>query len=119
MTDYTKLRELAQQATPGPWEAMPRLRGQCAVWGDGNPIAWEQDDMHEGVFTDTDAEFIAAANPTAVLAILDELRDAKARAWDEGFARGHKEADSYTGLDGIELTPQDCDVHNPYRDESR
>ena len=69
--DTTKLRELAQKATPGPWYSKwPEER--CA-WKDiGHsryPVAYTGDCFDDA----PNAEFIAAANPSAVLALLDKL----------------------------------------------
>lgn len=71
--DTIKLRELAQKATPGPWYSKwPEER--CA-WKDiGHsryPVAYTGDCFDDA----QNAEFIAAANPATVLALLDE-RDA-------------------------------------------
>ena len=84
MPDTTKLRELAQQATPGPWigcgpafgEALPRYLNDVVVDREGD------DDDGESVcraplgldeIATNDMEFIAAANPEVVLEILNEL----------------------------------------------
>lgn len=57
------LRTLAAAATPGPWRHEKRN------------VVWAGDD-HVGVAViDYNAAFIAAANPSAVLALLDELAD--------------------------------------------
>ena len=86
MTDYRKLRELAEAATPGSWET--------DVWVDSNSYGWRATGPHhESPTSDDNAEpgcpdeqaaqrdaaFIAAANPTTVLALLDDnerLREA-------------------------------------------
>jgi hypothetical protein len=71
VTDIDKLRALAEAATPGPWSH--------------EAVRFMQHDVHtpdsveaDGMSTITcwhrcDAAFIAAFNPTAVLALLDEL----------------------------------------------
>ena len=73
--DLAKLRELAQKATPGPWM---RLFGERTVYDRmedgcrGNAIV--RADLG---FSETDAEnldFIAAANPATILALLDTAR---------------------------------------------
>ena len=59
MTNTQELRRLARAATPGPWEDVhPNADDEDAV-------AWK--------VREPDAAFIAAANPQAVLALLDEL----------------------------------------------
>lgn len=84
MIDTTKLRELAQKATPGPWRLMrdalhfysattiyggaefppPAIPAQMIVEIGGNA---------ECDYLETNARYIAAANPAVVLAMLDEL----------------------------------------------
>lgn len=73
-----ELRALAEKATPGPWE--PRHQGltdgypnvivNAAESGYPGAILW-------GVRAEKDAAFIAAANPTAILALLDERDELK------------------------------------------
>lgn len=79
MTDYQHLRELAEQATPGPWKHKDGLIDgpnyaeviytgpvDCMAYcyGGSSTIEWERD---------VDAEFVAAANPTVVLDLLDRI----------------------------------------------
>jgi len=84
--DTQRLRELAQKATPGPWKA-----GCLASWNaDGVSCRFVYRGKDESVQTrvrikggegvngsvfdcDADAEYIAAANPATVLALLDEI----------------------------------------------
>ncbi|EFB6896951.1 ead/Ea22-like family protein [Escherichia coli] len=75
------LRKAAESATRGPWEAK-----NCHIWGfsDNNPkitiaIAelWSRDTSIAQDFANS--KFIAAANPTTVLALLDELEAAEKR----------------------------------------
>lgn len=84
MTDYERLRALAEQATPGPWEprgldystAVDQVDTRVSIARLGDPLdsrAW------------CNAQFIAAANPATVLALLDEntaLRRGQGRAPD-------------------------------------
>ncbi|HGN6731988.1 TPA: ead/Ea22-like family protein [Pseudomonas aeruginosa] len=84
--DTNKLKELAERATPGPWSA---------VWEEGDDTAWpnlfpviqagngEVVIGNEGFYTDLEqdkanATFCAAANPQAVLDLLDEIDRLKA-----------------------------------------
>lgn len=75
MSETPDLRALAEAATPGPWESFhDRIAPDTAV------VTAEHDESlavceheHEPQFRDADAAFIAAANPTAVLALLDEV----------------------------------------------
>lgn len=69
MSDYSKLKTLAQAATPGWWE-------HRFVDGDGTSGAichehgWVADDFTEQSFKDT--AYMAAANPAAVLELIEE-----------------------------------------------
>ena len=79
MTDRNKLRELCEKATPGEWEywtsnSMKRIvaeTGGDVIWAtrysnyDGTPV---MDEKQEG-----NLEFIAAANPSTVLELLDKI----------------------------------------------
>lgn len=75
--DYDALRELADRATPGPWEAdTERYMGSAVAAPGGSPITWDESEGE--VFTVPDAEFIAAAR-TALPALLDETTALRAR----------------------------------------
>ena len=72
MVDEKKLRELAGAATPGLWHRMGNR--------DFGPVS-QSEDQSFGMFIDCgsanseeDADYIAAANPAAILALLDELQ---------------------------------------------
>lgn len=85
MIDTIKLRELAQKATPGPW-----WHDYCNP-ADGHALAWLGNwfvEIKQRVPYNSpqeDAEFIATANPAAILELLDRLeaaeRDAKRFEW--------------------------------------
>ena len=82
--DLAELRRLAEAATPGPWEAFGAVDGRrgerwLGVTTDMRAIesARAGDVFAAQDCTRQDALFIAAANPAAVLALLDE-RDALA-----------------------------------------
>ena len=82
MTDMEKLRTLAEAATPGPW-----VSGDPS-FGNGNAQmivsisdrAMGRDiqgpNLHPALF---DVEFIAAANPAAVLGLLDQIDAAESK----------------------------------------
>jgi hypothetical protein len=80
--DRDRLRELAEGATRGPWVVV----GEFDSIGLGIE-RHEEPDPHAITYppgpyfppTPSDAAFIAAAHPQAVLALLDDLRDAEAR----------------------------------------
>lgn len=117
MTDYDKLRELAEKATPGPWEAEPLDGGAYGLCID--PVRADLEGLGRrrvqvaGSTFKPNAEFIAAANPATILALLGELRDAKARAWDEcalWFDNNALDLGSYEVPTAIKA--------NPYREEA-
>lgn len=69
--DLNDLREKAEAATPGPWSS-----SGSQVWGhDGNLVAAVRD--HSELVDRPDAEFIAAANPATVLALIERLKTAE------------------------------------------
>lgn len=81
MTYLTKLKELAERATPGPWtlyvpenyqgpEELPGYGVECA---EGRAIIWGALEPETGCQFDRDAEFIAAANPKAILGLIAEV----------------------------------------------
>ena len=83
--DLVKLRELAQAATLGPWEwwtsnSVLRLTG--ADGRDGG-VLYAYARAHAGhadvQCSAEDQAFIAAANPAAILALLDQLEAANGR----------------------------------------
>ena len=70
------LRRLAEQATPGPW----RVAGESQTgWkiddGDHGDVTATYCHGCGGIYTEADAAYIAAANPQAILALLDRLDD--------------------------------------------
>lgn len=122
--DHARLRELAEKATRGPWRwtdhRVPDLVGRG-----GDPDIYEYDTEvieaeHHGecgcrsacelnlAVGPFDAEFIAAADPQTVLALLDErdrLRNALARIL--GYTRGAVERLMPVELAELEGTDRD------------
>lgn len=89
MTDYRKLRQLAEAATPGPWSqcTAPDTNNNQAVCDHNFEFIARTDlvSIHSFEICEANASFIAAANPTVVLELLDEierLRDALNEACD-------------------------------------
>jgi hypothetical protein len=82
MTDYSALKRLAEAATPGRRSVDNDVHGELHVIVDGLDLATV------GVTSDTnpsaDADFIAAANPATVLALIGELD--RLRGYGEEFA---------------------------------
>lgn len=64
MNDINELRRLAEAATPGPWL---KYHDEWSICGDSGHIAHCE--------VRSDADYIAAANPAVILALLSE-RDA-------------------------------------------
>lgn len=91
MTDLTALREAAEKATPGPWRALT----SGVIGGDhwyvcdpGEMVAYvaANDGSDEGQ-RQSNAEYIAAAHPSAVLALLDEIDVLRRQRDDTATAR--------------------------------
>lgn len=81
--DEAALRAAAEAATPGPWAVCDEGYGEQYVYDEptGN-MCWTPDLPDH--WQPHDAAFIAAANPTAVLALLDELGALRAKVAANG-----------------------------------
>ena len=81
MTAHNKqaLREAAEKATPGEWKRMMRNSDELMTTFHGVAIGNVFVELTTGKRDIFDAEFIAAANPATVLALLDELEAAEKR----------------------------------------
>ncbi|EAA5636597.1 ead/Ea22-like family protein [Salmonella enterica subsp. enterica serovar Virchow] len=81
--DKQALRQLAERATKGPWRAFSDIGTETYAIHTrrdkrcGNVIKWAGFDCQKNA--KANAEFIAAANPATVLALLDELEHYKSR----------------------------------------
>ena len=76
--DRDRLRELAENATPGPWETFKTKLGRDNGIGSVNPTVHPDEAVMEDVWSNSaDAEFIAASRQ-AVPALLDMLDQAEA-----------------------------------------
>lgn len=85
MIDTTKLRELAQNATPGEWYVS--APAEHAVWKDIGDRRYLIADTSDGFTDDNNSEYIAAANPATVLALLDDLDSAKRALAMAGYTK--------------------------------
>jgi hypothetical protein len=111
--DVTALRALAEEATPGPWESMVSDSGLSYRCLDARVITEREGDLVANADYDggaegphgaegADAHYIAAANPAAILALLDRLaavtaqRDQYAAAVDR-IRRRHPRGDEESG----------------------
>ena len=86
MSDFSELKRLAEAATPGPWSMCGEADGSEGfeiiqdIWNErgthtGKDVVvyeWSDESDPLGVINRKDAEFIAAANPAAVLALIAE-----------------------------------------------
>ena len=74
--DIKRLREAAQAATPGPWMAWPDLNGRLQV---GQSTNYSVAELYRTPLQgqDTNAAYIAAASPDAILALLSRLEAAE------------------------------------------
>lgn len=74
MTDHTQLRKLAEAATPGPWWSN---RTNLLIVNDGKGSSeWLVATVAMNTYKDQgryNSQFIAAANPQAVIELLDEI----------------------------------------------
>ncbi|MFO6387249.1 ead/Ea22-like family protein [Pseudomonas aeruginosa] len=82
MTDHAELRRLAEAATPGPWVTDAQQNGaifniesesgdMCIAMSQENPAPTRLEINEQ---RRANAEFIAAANPQAILGLLERLR---------------------------------------------
>lgn len=84
--DLDALEALAKDATPGPWEWEPEgFMGCGQVWTngqgvEGGSIAGPTGDCYprSGYSPKEDMQFIAAADPPTVLALIERVREAEA-----------------------------------------
>ncbi len=88
MTDHAELRRLAKAATPGPWVTDAQQNGaifniesesgdMCIAMSQENPAPTRLEINEQ---RRANAEFIAAANPKTILALLDEIDRLKAES---------------------------------------
>ena len=110
MSDYSKLQELAEKATPGPWD---RSDGnEVSVSYEGDEAYWEWENagpaqLHgSGEQPIADADFVAAANPATVLALLAEIKRLRTA-----------EGDAMTYKAGMENVAQQRDQIRAERDQ--
>lgn len=87
MTDLTTLRQLAEAATPGPWDvygavvwspdARSVIAGASATEPTSGVVEYERPKWSAINQPARNAAYIAAANPQAILALLDRLERAE------------------------------------------
>lgn len=119
--DTTKLRELAQNATPGPWEysswdinsfaivvgfdSPGSTTGEMIVYPDAS-----DEEGYGGVKLLNDAEYIAAANPSTVLALLDALDDAHRNMDDFGLLADKKTSECRSLINWVNDIAEDLSI---------
>lgn len=92
--DPADLRRLAEAATPGPWDFGCGLSDWAITTHSDDP----GDDTHIATTPHgQDGEYIAAANPTVVLALLDELDALRAQvhSFASEIVQMHQDRDAY------------------------
>jgi hypothetical protein len=77
--DLDKLETLAKAATPGPWTHKSDINGLSNFVYQGSSMRRRQVARTLKLSDDSDAAFIAALNPSVALAIIAEVRAARAR----------------------------------------
>lgn len=112
--DLQKLKEVALTATPGPWEYR-EAEGMGAICHAGG---WIMDDLSEQTLRDT--EYCATANPSAILALIAEVEQARAAKQEPKYGchidLPSPEYDACV-LDGG--NPADCIYAERYGEEGR
>ncbi|EAX7302478.1 ead/Ea22-like family protein [Salmonella enterica] len=100
--DKQALRQLAERATKGPWRAFSDIGTETYAIHTrrdkrcGNVIKWAGFDCQKNA--KANAEFIAAANPATVLALLDEL-EAETRYREGAFIACNRWHDKFREAD--------------------
>lgn len=115
MIDEQKLRELAGAATPGHWtmQHIGRNEWGAEVWTMNNEEIGHSEIAE--TYTSENAEFITAANPAAILALLDELQSLRSErtAWRVS-AENAEAAVKQARIDALEEAKQAvADVDEP------
>lgn len=76
--DKLALRRMAGEATPGPWHHVEHVEGYGAI------VQFTHNTLTGPAKWVADARFVAAANPSVILALLDQLEAAeKANEWQD------------------------------------
>src|SRR5690625_3323391 len=80
------LRNIAEAATPGPWEATTSevTMNDRSLWRIGDP---HRPHVAQSVMRQADAEFFATFNPQKVLELLDRIEQLQAVVRDRPLAR--------------------------------
>ncbi|WP_110877002.1 ead/Ea22-like family protein [Franconibacter helveticus] len=108
MTDIAKLKAAAEKATPGPWRlTVTRFNGITR-----GPFSLTKEDALANAAEKVDAEFIAAANPAAVLELIAALEAAEKHIAELEAAPVAPVAEGETAVmpdyPGTALTQREC-----------
>jgi hypothetical protein len=118
MTDIQNLKNLAESATPGPWECR-EAEGAAAIC---HQHGWVADDFSEQTLLDT--RYMAAANPAAVLELIAENeRLASQNKWFkaqiESIALQHAPMEPIPDAEGWSVKLPGYDLQTLLRDADR
>ena len=108
MIDTNELRKLCTSATPGPWYIS--APSEQAVWYDIKDRRYLIADTSSGFTDDGNAEFIAAANPATVLALLDALDDAHRNMDDFGLLADKKTSECRSLINWVNDIAEDLSI---------
>lgn len=101
--DRSRLRELAEKATPGPWRTDRNVNSPWVY--SVNPTGTLRDSLLKCASVE-DGAYIAAASPSTVIALLDECDRLRAMLHDtHGFLRGVARRPEL-GRDAVDLVEQ-------------
>jgi hypothetical protein len=85
VNDWKRLRELAEAATPGPWMVEGRdVFEPIQVYAHSRDVCAFDTYDHRPDERGPDAEYVAAANPQTVVALLDEVERLRALTVNPG-----------------------------------
>lgn len=99
MTDLTYLTELAKRATPGPWFVSDQKRVGYTVAKIASAAAVKSDVPDNGD-PFADADFIAAANPQAILWLIAEVERLRSALLDVRDAFSNADAECFAATIG-------------------
>ncbi|MFA5898096.1 MAG: ead/Ea22-like family protein [Hyphomicrobium sp.] len=102
MIDEQKMRELAEAATPGPWEVEQKPNGYVQAVG---PLRADEYCGSSWVECfEADADYVSAVDPQTILALLDELQNLRndRDSWSEQCSQRVQDAvDAYEKLEAM------------------
>lgn len=107
-----ELRRLAEAAPPGPWMVDGDVgEDLIVIVDDGCDTSFTQitGDIHQGDGGWSDAAYIAAANPAAVLDLLDQLDAAEGRLVDAGYRAAEDQAEIHHLRDQVSRLTRERD----------